>query len=196
VPGVVSGPQSTGSVPPSVWMIWIFAVVTVILLTVIVELLMVYQKRAHDIRMRQEPMRRHIREHLRNMQEATQNIRRTAGQRFAEMKLEADVLRKQSGEATKMISQLEVEIFGEARGEVADVEEALEAVGEEEEEGEKDEEEEKRELVREAGQIRDEVDLHLASVRRDLEIVRRTLERIEAKMTRRMAGGKKKEGPS
>lgn len=177
-------------------MIWAFAIVTVILITVIVELLMVYQKRAHDLRMLQEPMRRHIREHLRSMQEATQNIRRTAGQRFEEMKFEAEVLRKQSGEATKMISQLEVEIFGEARGEVADVEEALEAAGEEEEEGEKDEEEEKRELVREAGRIRDEVDNHLTSVRRDLEIVRRTLERIEAKMARRMGGAKKKEGTS
>jgi hypothetical protein len=179
-------------------MIWVFAIVTVILLTVIVELLMVYQKRAHDLRMRQEPMRRHIREHLRNMQEATQNIRRTAGQRYEEMKYEAETLRKQNGEATKMISQLEVEIFGEARGEVADVEEALEAAadGEEEEEGEKDEEEEKRELVREAGRLRDDIDNHLTSVRRDMEIVRRTLERIEAKMARRMSGGKKKEGAS
>jgi len=171
-------------------MIWIFAIVAVILITVIVELLMVYQKRAHDLRMRQEPMRRHIRDHLRGMQEATQNIRRTAGQRFEEMKVEVEVLRKQNSEASKAISRLEVEVFGEVKKEVADVEEALETEGEEEED--EDEEQEVRELLREAGRMRDEVDHHLTSVRRDLEIVRRTLERIEAKMQRRMGDAKKR----
>ena len=42
-------------------MIWIFAIVAVVLVTIIVQLLLVYQKRAHDLRMRPEPLRRHIR---------------------------------------------------------------------------------------------------------------------------------------
>jgi beta-lactamase regulating signal transducer with metallopeptidase domain len=77
-------------------MIWIFAVVAVAVVAIIVQLLLVYQKRAHELRLRQEPIRRHIREQLRAMEEATLKIRRTAAQRLEELGFEAERFKKQS----------------------------------------------------------------------------------------------------
>ena len=42
-------------------MIWVLAVVVVGLIAVLAELLLSYQKRAHDLRSKQDPLRRQIR---------------------------------------------------------------------------------------------------------------------------------------
>ena len=172
-------------------MIWIIAVVAVGLVTVIVQLLLVYQKRAHDLRLRQEPIRRHIREHVRGMEEATQKIRQTAVRRLEELEFESGEFRKQSEEMRQILRQLQEAVIGAAtRPEVADVAEATAASGEE---GEKEKEKAGvREMLAEAVRMREQMDNHISSMRRDLEIVRRTMERIESKVQKRL--GKREVG--
>ena len=75
-------------------MIWIFAVVAVALVAIIVQLLLVYQRRAHRLRVRQEPLRQHIGEHLRSMEEETQKIRKTVSQRLEELEFESGEFRE------------------------------------------------------------------------------------------------------
>ncbi|MBT4096306.1 MAG: hypothetical protein HOE86_01590, partial [Gemmatimonadetes bacterium] len=59
-------------------MIWVLAVVVVGLIAVLAELLLSYQKRAHDLRSKQDPLRRRIRAHAQAMEEAVGGIQRTA----------------------------------------------------------------------------------------------------------------------
>ena len=167
-------------------MIWIFAIVAVVLVTIIVELMLVYQKRAHELRMRQEPLRRRVRQHLREMQEATLKIRRTVVQGLEELDLGIEQMRKQSEGLTNAIGRLESEAFAQVREEVHDVEEAVAEAGEENP-GAEDEEENKRETLREARRKREELDNHITSLRRDVEIARRTMNRIETKMEKRLS---------
>lgn len=165
-------------------MVWIFSVVAVALVAIIVELLLLYQKRAHELRLRQEPLRRRVREHLREMQETTLKIRRISAQRLDELDFEVRQTRKQCDAMQRAIRDLEQEIFGETAEEIADVDQAVAAVGEEE--VDENDEAARREALREARRHYDEIELHIGSLRRDTMIVRRTMERIESRMQRRL----------
>ena len=90
-------------------MVWIFAVVAVALVTIIVELLIVYQKKALDLRMRQEPLRRRIREHLQSMREDTRKIRQSVAQLFDELDFEMEQQKSQAEELGRILSRLEAE---------------------------------------------------------------------------------------
>ena len=173
-------------------MIWVFAVIAVALVTIIIELLMVYQKRSHDLRLRQEPIRSRIREHIRGMRDATEKIRGLASQRVEDLDYEVKYLRRQSETISGVLSKAHEEMVSDADREMATVEEAALVPESEEEEEVESAEDTLREALKQATRKRDEIDGHIISLRRDLEIVRRTMERIDARVTRR--SGKKNGG--
>ena len=55
-------------------MVWVLAVVVVGLIAVIAELFLSYQKRASDIRLKQDPIRSKIRAHQQAMHDSVQRI--------------------------------------------------------------------------------------------------------------------------
>ena len=175
-------------------MIWVFAVVVVGLVTVIVQLLMVYQKRAHDLHMRQQPIRAHIREHVRSMEESTQKIRQTAVQRFEELEFESGEFRKQSEELRQILRQLQEAVLGAVtRPEVSEVGEAAADSGEGDEKEKEKKKASTREMLTEAVHMRELMDNNISSMRRDLEIVRRSVDRIESRMQKRLGKHEVKE---
>ena len=163
-------------------MVWIFAVVAVVLVTIIVEMLIVYQKKALHLRMRQEPLHRRIEEHLRSMEEATQKIRQTVAHLLEELDYEVERHQAQTEMLKEIFSRLEADRSEETRG------------GEEGEEGEDgaeiggatEEEEETNRLLTEAQHRQEEIGSHFASLKREREIIERTMERIETRIQRRL----------
>lgn len=166
-------------------MIWLFSVAIVALVAIIGQLLLVYQKRAHELRVRQQPLRQRIKEHLRAMQESTLKIRRTASQRLEELDFEIGQMREQRDKLGKALVSLENEILGKVKAKTAEVKIAAAATGEgvvaEESEGE-----ERRKALHEARSKIEEIDGHLSVLRREIENMTRILNRIEAKMQRRL----------
>ena len=165
-------------------MLWIFATVCMGLLVVLLQLLMAYHRRAYELRMKQEPLRRRIRVHKQAMQEAVAKIHQAADLRLEELDGEMAEFSREVTQSEKSLAELKDEVSGE----------------EEEEEEEKAEEEEEggdgkvevgslkepnlRGMVRQATQIQEELSGHLSGLQRDLELVRRTLNRIDSKLQR------------
>jgi hypothetical protein len=168
-------------------MLWIFAVIAVALVAIIVELLMVYQKRAHDLCLRQEPIRRSIREHVRGMEESTQTIRRTATQGLEELDYQVRVKRKQSEPLSALIRQVREDAGATVEEETTSAEQPVAtAAAEDSDEPLEPQQPTRDALLLDATRTYDEIDGHITSLRREVEIVRRTMERIEARTTRRL----------
>jgi hypothetical protein len=168
-------------------MIWLFSVLSVVLVTVMVQLLLVYQKRSSELRFRQDPLRRRIREHRRAMEEATVKIRRAATQRVEELEYELGALRESRNGSGKILGRLEAEVFGRDRpGEAAAPEE--EPPTGESPEPMPDATADQRTALREVRHHCDDVDSQLAALRREIEAVRRSINRIEARVQRHLGG--------
>ena len=163
-------------------MLWIFATVCMGLLVVLLQLLMAYHRRAYELRMKQEPLRRRIRVHKQAMQEAVAKIHQAADLRLEELDGEMAEFSREVTQSEKSLAELK------------------DQMSEEGEEGEEEEEEEEegdgkvevgtskapnlRGMVRQATQVQEELSGHLSGLQRDLDLVRRTLNRIDSKLQR------------
>ena len=164
--------------------IWIFGIVAIGLVAILIQMLLVYQKKAYDLRMRQAPVRKKIREHVQNLQESTRNIRRSAGDRVGELEAAHRIW-------TEKVAPLKAEME-EVQKSVPSIPDptAEPAIGEEGEMAEEDGDVANiRQLVIEAKNSRLELDTNLTGIERDTGLVKRTLEQMEAKL-KRMPGGK------
>jgi chromosome segregation ATPase len=145
--------------------IWVLAVVVVGLIAVLAELLLSYQKRANDLRSKQEPVRRRIREHNRAMQEAVGGIQAAAQGRVDELTAELQQLAQQADTLREQVERL-------ARAAPAPAE--------------SDDDEDSP--AAQVGQLQDlmrvEVDGNRLSLQRDVEVVRRTLTLLQSKLRR------------
>ena len=178
-------------------MIWVLAVVVVGLIAVLAELLLSYQKRAHDLRSKQDPLRRRIRAHAQAMEEAVGGIQRTAADQMEYLNEQLQLHSERSEQLRTGLTQLERSVFGEGYDPNAPVEK------EEDDEliqdrdpssGTVDEPEESPEdLLREARDFhRVEVEGPRTSFQRDLDVVRRTLSLLETKIRRGTPANNKK----
>lgn len=166
-------------------MIWLFSVLSVVLVTIMVQLLLVYQKRSSELRFRQDPLRRRIREHHRAMEDTTAGIRRTATQRLEEVEHELGVLRESRDGTGKILGRLEAEVFGRDRpGEAAEADAEIPEPPNQTPDATAD----RRTALREARHRCDDVDSQLAALRREIEAVRRALSRVEARVKRHTGG--------
>ena len=163
---------------------WIFSVVAVGLVAILIQMLLVYQKKAYDLSMRQAPIRKKIKEHVSNLQELTKNIRRSAGDRVGELDAAHRVwaeriapLKAEMEEVQKAIPPMPDPAAAPA-GEAAEIPE------------EDSDTASLRKLVIEAKNSRLELDTNLTGIERDTLLVKRTLEQMEAKLKRAPGGGK------
>ena len=174
-------------------MVWIFSTLCVGLVIVLIQLLMTYQKRAYDLRMKQEPLRRRIRIHKQAMAEATEKLHAAADARVEELTEEEGKFREQVNGSGRILVGWKKLILD----------------GVEEEEGDEEEEEaeelllgaefdpdaepvpspaELREQLRQATKVQEELEGHLSGLGRDVDTVRRTLTRLDSKLQRSGAG--------
>ncbi|MBT3343224.1 MAG: hypothetical protein HN712_06885 [Gemmatimonadetes bacterium] len=176
-------------------MIWVLAVVVVGLIAVLAELLLSYQKRAHDLRTKQNPLRRRIRVHSEAMQESVGGIQKTADEQEEYLVGELTVLSQRGQELLQGLTEMERSVFGDGYDPHAPVpRDDEELIQDREPEGSKvDEEEETPEtLLRQAREYhQQEVNGHRTSLQRDLDVVRRTLSLLETKVRRGVTAPKK-----
>jgi hypothetical protein len=86
-------------------MIWIFSVVCVSLVVVLIQLLMTYQKRAHDLRMKQEPVRRLIRLHKQAMLESIERLHAAADGRLEELIEETEKYKLETAQSAGVLKR-------------------------------------------------------------------------------------------
>lgn len=95
-------------------MIWVFAVVVVGLIAVLAELLLSYQKRAQELRLKQDPLRRRIRDHAKAMQDAVQGIQGIATAQVAEFTTDLQGLARRADDLRQALHRLERQVLGDA----------------------------------------------------------------------------------
>ena len=165
-------------------MIWIIVVVVMCPIAVLAQLVLGYKKRAHVLRMKQEPLRFRIGKHNDALHEMVRTSEEAAMPRIEELQ---GVIR----EFTKFIDEhkpLLATLEGEGRDSGLLVEEEEDSLLDDGKPDmtldlEKEEEEEDVELdlaatFRDTQSCQDKLDLHLGDLGRDLDIVTRTLSRI------------------
>ena len=187
-------------------MTWILAVVVVGLIAVLAQMVLVYQRRAYDLRMKQEPLRRRLRRHRKEMKEAVERIRLAAEAGLRDIRSDVTERRRQVEPKRHLLLELEHQI----REEYAQPEPDETADGKEEPEPEEEEEggvtavdlgvrdrgQELRTLVRAVQSKHDELENHLASLARDADIAGRLFDRLQSKLQKDSAGDGQKAKPA
>jgi len=175
-------------------LIWVLAVVVVGLIAVLAELLLSYQKRAHDLRSKQEPLRRRIREHTSAMQEAVGGIQTTAADQVDYLQGELGGFVQKRQQLSAGLDELERVVFGDGYDPNASADDDdEELIKERDAEAAKkvDEEDTPEELLPEARHFfKMEVEGHASSLQRDLDVVKRTLALLENKLRRGLTASK------
>ena len=158
-------------------MIYVIAIICICLLVVLVELLMVYQKKAHELREKQMPLQKRLRDHVQVVQESVERIYSAASLRVEELQGMVGPLKEGSEQQSRELIELRTEAFGaEEEAEGGEV-----AAG-------NGEEDELKGSLREATRKQEEVDSHIIQMQRDVVAVKRTLQRLENKLQRRGPG--------
>jgi len=167
-------------------MVWILGIIVVGLFVVIAELLLAYQKRAHDLRERQEPLRRRIRKHTQAMREAVARIQGTAESQVEELDREAEAITQRINTQSHLLEELQKEMHGSDLDPNAPPAEEEEQIPEDAEIVKKKETVES--LARQAHDRQEELKQHRISMLRDVEVAKRSLGLLESKLRR--SGGK------
>jgi chromosome segregation ATPase len=138
---------------------------------------MVYKKKASELREKQTPLRQRIKDHIQVVTESIERIYTVATERVQEVQGTIAQLKADSEKKRRQIAELRTEAFG------ADDQEGEDEGGDEEED-----EDELKMSLREAARKQEENDSNIIQMQRDLETVRRTLQRLETKLQRRGPG--------
>lgn len=170
-------------------MIWVLAVIVVGLIAVLAELLLHFQKGAHQLRLKQDPVRRRIVEHTKAMREAAGRIQLIAANQVEELELGLNDVTRQIDELGHRLRAHERIVFGEGydpRAPKSTKPEDEEIIVKEGEPKpiEKDPREEVAETARDD---QNELEGHRASLVRDIEVIKRTLKILAAKLHRSQA---------
>ena len=163
-------------------MVWILAIIVVGLFVVIAELLLAYQKRAHDLRERQEPLRRRIRRHTQAMREAVARIQGTAEGQVEQLEKETETITERINLQSHQLEELEKDIHGSDYNPDAPPAEEEEQILEDAEVIKKKETVES--LARQAHERQEELKQHRISMLRDVEVAKRSLGLLESKLRR------------
>ena len=89
--------------------IWIVAVVLLGLIVVLAQMLLIYQKRSHELRLKMEPIRRRIHDHRSTTAEIFARIQERSAERLAELEGFLDVQEAKLEEATASFHDLDDE---------------------------------------------------------------------------------------
>ena len=151
----------------------------------IAELFLSYQKRALDLRLKQDPIRHGIRAHNKAMKESVERIKGAAESQLQELDRELPQRAQQFDNCSNSLRAVETQLFGsDAAARARDVD----FLSEEESKAEvkKDKEEKDPNLVRaeKARELLDEMEGHTSSLKRDVEVVKKSLGLLESKLRR------------
>ncbi len=166
-------------------MIWLFAIVSVSLVAILIQLLLVYQKKAYDLRMRQERIRKKIHEHISNLQETTKNIRHSASEQIGDLEAAQRIWAERLRPLTKELEELEKLMPPSLEANDEDpIDDSSEKLMLESDEVRL------RELLDKIKAKQLELDGNLSGIERDTGLVRRTLEQMETNLKQVPSGGK------
>ena len=165
-------------------MIWIFVFVYVCLVVVVIQLVITYQKRGNNLRMKQEPIRRRIRLHKEAMIGTIDKLHNAVTGRLDELDEEAKV------------HQSRIRIYGEllvrwretvpAEKELTPAEElAADQAEMQEEPARKAALRDMRNLIEELAGNQQELEANTERIDRDIELVRETLSRLKNRVESR-----------
>lgn len=179
-------------------MIWIAAVVLLGLIVVLAQLLLVYQKGAHDLRMKMEPIRRRIRGHRTTMAEVFAKVQERGTARLGEVERYLATQGEKLGKAKSAYEDLEGEEMLQAPE--ADEEESGGVIDDDYDPEMEDQAAAAREVAREVLQAHESLDGRLNELGRDRDLIARTLDRMQSQFGEEAGGStpsrRKREGAS
>ena len=158
--------------------VWIFAIATIALLVVIIQLTLLYQRRFNEIRIRQDPVRRRIENHYSEMENGCNRIEDAVVSGQEEIDLAIDHLHEQRDALTQAMSQLQAPADSagppsESEGDEGVLEVAV-ASGPD-----------PHALLRKVQSRCEQIEVSIRELEKDATNISRNMERIEVKMRRK-----------
>ena len=158
--------------------VWIFAVATIALLVVMIQIMLLYQRRFSEIIIRQDPVRRRIENHYSEMENGCNRIEDAVVSGQEEIGLAIDHLHKQRDALTQAMSQLQAQADSadppsESEGDEWMLEVAVA--------GESD----PHALLRKAQSSYEQIKVSIRELEKDATNISRNMERIDVKMRRK-----------
>ena len=159
-------------------MVWVFAIATIALLAVMIQILLLYQRRFNEIRIRQDPVRRRIENHYSEMENGCNRIEDAVVSGQEEIDLAIDHLHEQRDALTQAMSQLQAQADSadppsESEGDEWMLEVAVAS------------EPDPHALLRKAQSCYEQIEVSIRELEKDATNISRNMERIEVKMRRK-----------
>ena len=159
-------------------MVWVFAIATIALLAVMIQILLLYQRRFNEIRIRQDPVRRRIENHYSEMENGYNRIEDAVVSGQEEIGLAIDHLHKQRDALTQAMSHLQAQADSEGPQSESEGDEGVPEVA-------VASKPDPHVLLRKAQSRYGETEMYIRELEKDATNVRRNMERIEVKMRHR-----------
>lgn len=161
---------------------WVLGVISIALIVILIQLAAIYNKRSSELRMRQEPLRRRIQFHRKEIASSVEKVQRAAVEGLEELEFSIAALVEKNAQLKKGVEELELQVRHE---------------GEDEEELEDEDpvaiaalkDDDPRLVLRDAIRRREEIESHINALKRDAEGIKRNMQQVNAKLAR-SAGGK------
>lgn len=160
---------------------WAFGVICIALIVILAQLMMIYNKRSDELLARQEPLRRRIQSHRKEIASSVERVQRAAESGLEELEFSISELVEKNAQFKKGVEQLELQVQSQNKGEdeeEGDIEDqdpvSLAAI----------KEDDPRLVLRDAIRRREEVEININALKRDVEAIKRNMLRVNAKLKR------------
>ena len=167
-------------------MVYISSIVCISLVVVLIQLMMAYQKRAHDLRMMQEPIRRRIRLQKQVMLDAIELLHATSDARLGQLIEEAETYKLETAQSAMVLESWKERMGPEETEETGgEADEGMELLDEDEEFEvlkKKSVELEIRNLLSQFAKVQEELDSDKNGLGRAFDTVSSTMGRLDAKV--------------
>lgn len=164
---------------------WILGVISIALIVILIQLAAIYSKRSNELRLRQEPLRRRIQFHRREIAASAEKVQRAADDGLEELEFSITALVDKNAQLKKGVEELEQQVRGnnEDEEEIEDKDPVAMAALKEDD---------PRLVLRDVIRRREELESHVNALKRDAEGIKRNMQRVHAKLTRAEGGKGKK----
>ncbi len=156
---------------------WALGVISIALIVILIQLAAIYSKRSNELRLRQEPLRRRIQFHRKEIAGSVEKVQRAAGEGLQELEFSISALVEKHAQLKKGVEELELQVRNENEDEeeLEDKDPVAMAVIKEDD---------PRLVLREAIRRREEVESHINALKRDAEGIKHHMQRVNAKLSR------------
>ncbi|MGY8822614.1 MAG: hypothetical protein ACKVJG_01505 [Candidatus Latescibacterota bacterium] len=158
---------------------WAFGVICIALIVILAQLMMIYNKRSDELLARQEPLRRRIQSHLKEIAYSVERVQRATESGLEEMGFSISELVEKNAQFKKGVEQLELQVQSQNKGEEEDdIEDqdpvSLAAI----------KEDDPRLVLRDGIRRREEVEININALKRDVEAIKCNMLQVNAKLKR------------